>query len=708
MRFTLKTTALCGLVILSAVAAAQSAPIWTAVYNGAANGVDGGPKIARDGAGNTFVAAFETGSWDDIVTIKYGPGGQQLWSRSWSGSGWGKDTPADLAVDGDGNVVVVGTSWNGLNPQGTEFDLIVLKYDPAGTLVWERRYDSIGWSEDASSVKIDAQGNVYVGGTTTNRAANQLLHPDWIVLKYSPAGELLWSRVHAGAGAESDVLDRLALDAAGNVYATGTSGAFRDNDWVNDLTTIKYSATGQKLWEARNEGVPGMRTNGNIPRSIEIDAQGNAYVAGWAPLGDNGRNALLLKYSPAGQELWKRVWGHNLEDVVYHMTLDAQGNAFVAVNHEPVPGVGYPDSDAVLLKYAPNGNLLWERFYSGPAQLWDGDSVVATDASGNAYMGIQSQDATFGYKVLKYSPAGQLLWVWRFDNPNGEGSMFADLTLGPDGVLRLTGETWHDGQSRNVLTAAVAVDQVVGYAPASILEAKLSPNMAAAGAGSTLTVTLDRPAPTGGAAVRLRSGNTNHISLPGFLVIKAGQQTGSVMFGTNSFAGTQAVSVEASYNFQMHRDVMHLGNFQRVTPATYAIESGAHLSGGVGSLSASDDERLAVNTTHFNLPIAIRFEATAPVQTPSTLTFRYEGHVNNPSSIQQLELYDFAAGSWVVVDSRPGSASDVQVVVAPTNPARFVQSGTRLVRARVSVSSGSRNMRSWQTRVDFVSWTMAP
>jgi hypothetical protein len=145
-----------------------------------------------------------------------------------------------------------------------------------------------------------------------------------------------------------------------------------------------------------------------------------------------------------------------------------------------------------------------------------------------------------------------------------------------------------------------------------------------------------------------------------------------------------------------------------VGAGSYVISSGSYLSGSASSLASSDDNYLTVLTSHFATPISVQFEATSPSSTASAMSFRFEGHATASSTLQNLELFDFASGTWVLVDSRPATTVDSTVTVSPANPSRFIQPGTNLLRARMTTSSSARDQRSWQARIDLVSWTIAP
>jgi photosystem II stability/assembly factor-like uncharacterized protein len=151
-----------------------------------------------------------------------------------------------------------------------------------------------------------------------------------------------------------------------------------------------------------------------------------------------------------------------------------------------------------------------------------------------------------------------------------------------------------------------------------------------------------------------------------------------------------------------------LQTIHQVAPTAFEIDSGSYSGGDVSSLLSSDNDYLTVITTHFSLPVIVRFEATSPTASAGAITFHYEGHVTNPSCVQNLELYDYVAGAWVLVNSRAGSLSDITVTLPLTNPTRFIQTGTRKVEARLAISNSARNVRSWIARVDHVRWSIQP
>ena len=69
----------------------------------------------------------------------------------------------------------------------------------------------------ARKVAVDAAGNVYVTGSSTNSAGNY----DYVTIKYGPNGNTLWTQRYNSPYNHNDYVQALAVDAAGNVYVTG-------------------------------------------------------------------------------------------------------------------------------------------------------------------------------------------------------------------------------------------------------------------------------------------------------------------------------------------------------------------------------------------------------------------------------------------------------------------------------------------------------
>lgn len=139
---------------------------------------------------------------------------------------------------------------------------------------WVARYDNNNGDDRATAIAVDAAGNVYVTGTSS---APLPVNYDYATVKYDSNGNQLWVARYDGPAGLADSATAIAVDTAGNVYVTGwSSGGFATD---LDYATIKYDTNGNQLWVARYSG-PG---NGeDRATSIAVDAGGNVYVTGFS------------------------------------------------------------------------------------------------------------------------------------------------------------------------------------------------------------------------------------------------------------------------------------------------------------------------------------------------------------------------------------------------------------------------------------------
>jgi len=204
--------------------------IWTRTYNnGTTDGVDIGFGIAVDGSGNVYVTGFETvtGEGRNFWVRKYDSGGEELWTSTYNGTANDWDYGSGIAVDGSGNVYVVGSEW--VMEEG--YNIWVRKYDSGGNEVWTRTYDGPDNSEDCGfGIAIDESRNVYVTGY------EYIMLEDWNIWlrKYDTNGNRIWTRTYDGAANDDDEGCAIAVDRNSNVYVTGfetVTGEGR-NIWV--------------------------------------------------------------------------------------------------------------------------------------------------------------------------------------------------------------------------------------------------------------------------------------------------------------------------------------------------------------------------------------------------------------------------------------------------------------------------------------------
>ncbi len=147
------------------------------------------------------------------------------------------DLATSLSLDALGNLYVTGTS---------DGDILTIKYDANGDTAWTRQYNGPGSYDQwlPSTVITDHLGNVYVtGGSDT-------YFGDYLTIKYSAEGNILWSRTYNGPANAGDYATGIVVDTDLNVYVIGARTGIGSERQVQQLYTIKYNENGEVSWQS--------------------------------------------------------------------------------------------------------------------------------------------------------------------------------------------------------------------------------------------------------------------------------------------------------------------------------------------------------------------------------------------------------------------------------------------------------------------------
>ena len=101
---------------------------------------------------------------------------------------------------------------------GLLFSIALQAANPTEPLQWVARYNTNNTTaEFGSAVAVDSNGYVYVAGAVAVGSST-----DFLTMKFSPNGDLLWTTNYNGPANGNDAAWGIALDNAGNVYVVGT------------------------------------------------------------------------------------------------------------------------------------------------------------------------------------------------------------------------------------------------------------------------------------------------------------------------------------------------------------------------------------------------------------------------------------------------------------------------------------------------------
>jgi hypothetical protein len=462
--------------------------------------------VAVDSGGNVYVAgttratdfplvgAFDTSAQgDEVFVCKINSTGTSLvWSTYLGGDG--TDNAHGIALDGAGNVYVLGLTNSGDFPAGAVFspsgipgNLFVAKIAASGSsLVWTTRMG--GWG---AGIAVDSAGDVVITGWTS--PAEFAIHaalmpiaasaqPAFVAKIDSTGTRLLWSTFLGGSGG-GEFGNAVAVDSSRNVYVVGYTyaadfpivGGFKTTltGQGPDGYVVKIEPGGSRiLWSSYLGG-----SAGDIPRGVAVDAQSNVYIAGYTnstdfpvvgsgskPFGGGNSDAFVLRVNAAGSNVvWSTCLGGTSDDLAYGIALDGSANVYVtgetySADFPLVAGLGRPfggSKDSFIAKFTKAGARSWVSLLGGisddtglaVAATSDGHAVVAGVTYSGDFPLAGAIDSTMSGGgdafISKLNPSGTALdWSTYLGGQAGPANDYANaVCLDPDGNIYVTGET---------------------------------------------------------------------------------------------------------------------------------------------------------------------------------------------------------------------------------------------------------------------------
>ena len=147
-----------------------------------------------------------------------------------------------------------------------------------------------------------------------------------------------------------------------------------------------------------------------------------------------------------------------------------------------------------------------------------------------------------------------------------------------------------------------------------------------------------------------------------------------------------------------------------IAPDSLVVTRGTLAGGGLPELIDSDNADLSIQRAVADTQARTEFEvrSSSPLANPSSFEVTLEGSVfARPQVDQTIELYDYDADAWVVVDTSVSSSfSDSTVTAAASGDlSRFVESGTMAIAARVRYLATVPRAR-FASNTDQFKWTI--
>jgi len=272
---------------------------------------------------------------DDAFVSKLDPQGNEIWSKRFGG---GAATVESIAVDASDNSLVLTGGYSGIvnfggdtfdatgvQSDGVDNDVFVVKLDENGGQKWSKRFGGLTSDDVGTHVSVDSHNNVIVSGYREGTFA-----------------------VFFSEGLPPTPGFLLKLDAAGTVVQT--------------------------------IGFNGHMSGGNSSLKHTVDLTGNVFVVGSFSghltvdgsdffTNDEHKHEFLMKFN-AGDNLtpsWSKTFGGNIKDFGKQVAADSLGNVVVASTFEGTgdiddcPVTAKSGSETFIMKFDAAGNNMWNR-----------------------------------------------------------------------------------------------------------------------------------------------------------------------------------------------------------------------------------------------------------------------------------------------------------------------------------------------------------
>ncbi|MBK7967181.1 MAG: T9SS type A sorting domain-containing protein [Bacteroidetes bacterium] len=258
---------------------------------------------------------------------------------------------------------------------------------------WQQVLDDSTGSEEFSDLLLrDTSGFIYSIGRVIPSGQTRT---DVIIAKYDAQGAEIWRTIWAGPSGKNESIKSATLDLNGDLVLCGE---YFNVSNLNDILVMKYSKSGQLQWLDTIDGTSQLYDQGN---GVCIDDANNYYFTGYSLSGTY--KAKLLKYSPAGQQLWSTLIPSTQQGLgVYYYQKHLYLNCMTGVTGSP--------SHAMLVKMDTAGqavaSISISNFYS------DLISEVLINQDKLYLLDLQSLGASSGshYGVVCVDTSLQLIW----------------------------------------------------------------------------------------------------------------------------------------------------------------------------------------------------------------------------------------------------------------------------------------------------------
>ena len=321
----------------------------------------------------------EIGGDKQLIVIKTNSIGLVIWERLISGKG--NTEGYDVISTSDGGYLIVGYSWNYGNAQ----QIYILKLDFYGDIEWEKNYGGSVWDVGNSVIELKDGGFAIAGFSNSPGISSG--NTDMILLKIDKYGNKMWMKAYGNKG-------------------------FPNHEKANDLIEL-------------------------FDKSIIMVGYRDRYDNG-------GKNSLILRVDKNGLKLWeKELLNENQTDeMIYSISASQANSIYLSVGANSIGNSEefYPK----IIKIDSYGNIDWVKKYKSNSAKYhnfnittaiDGDILLVGSTKNNVAFG-QTSDAF----ITRLNSEGKIIWSKSYGTEDWDDWGWSIIEK-PDGNIAMLGST---------------------------------------------------------------------------------------------------------------------------------------------------------------------------------------------------------------------------------------------------------------------------
>ncbi|MDD2472928.1 MULTISPECIES: SdrD B-like domain-containing protein [unclassified Methanoculleus] len=357
------------------------------------------------------VAGAETG---DPVTV---------WNQTYGGPGTGEAAYAVVSDPGGAGFFLAGERT--LSREGMT-GALVIRLTPEGTEEWNRTYGGKGVGS-ARSVTGTSDGNLLFVGSLVSVANETRADAEAWVVKIDPSGNELWNRTYGGPDENVSANAVTLTDDGGYVFVGSTAPRKESRSAAR---VVRLNESGSEVWNRTFDGARNTTAN-----AVALLPGGGIVVAGSTePSGTGMADVWAVRLNESGKEVWNRTFGSPDDDAALSVIATSDGNLLVAGRFTERPDNTTVDTDALLVKLNPDGEILWNWVYGDFGANESAAAVIETADGGYLFSGetgfldVNDTDAW----LVATDAEGAVAWSRTFGGENPGDRAVSVVEVVPD------------------------------------------------------------------------------------------------------------------------------------------------------------------------------------------------------------------------------------------------------------------------------------